>query len=48
MIPRYLEVRTSFPKTPSERIRSTVDGGSPDRPEVFDAERGAARKPVVS
>jgi crotonobetaine/carnitine-CoA ligase len=41
MVPRYLEVRASFPKTPSERIEKYKLTADPvDRPEVFDAERG--------
>ena len=41
MVPRYLEVRESFPKTPSERIEKYKLTADPvDRPEVFDAERG--------
>jgi crotonobetaine/carnitine-CoA ligase len=44
-IPRYLEIRTEFPKTPSERIEKYKLKDLPlDRPEVFDAgERGSAR-----
>lgn len=44
MIPRYLEIRASFPKTPSERVEKYKLKEQPlDRPEVFDAERGGAR-----
>lgn len=43
MIPRYLEIRESFPKTPSERIEKYKLKAQPvDRPEVFDAERARA------
>jgi crotonobetaine/carnitine-CoA ligase len=46
MVPRYLEYRTEFPKTPSLRIEKYKLTQEPvDRPEVFDAEaarRGAA------
>jgi crotonobetaine/carnitine-CoA ligase len=38
MVPRYLEFRSAFPKTPSERIekyRLAAEGL--DRPGVFDA-----------
>lgn len=46
MVPRYLEVRESFPKTPSERIEKYRLTADPlDRPEVFDAERDTERKP---
>ena len=39
MVPRYLEVRESFPKTPSERIEKYKLKAEPvDRPEVFDAD----------
>ena len=39
MIPRYVELRESFPKTPSERIEKYKLKAEPvDRPEVFDAE----------
>ena len=42
MVPRYLEIRTSFPKTPSERIEKYKLTQDPlDRAEVFDAERDA-------
>jgi carnitine-CoA ligase len=38
MVPRYLEIRESFPKTPSERIQKWRLKDEPlDRPEVFDA-----------
>jgi crotonobetaine/carnitine-CoA ligase len=40
MVPRYLEIRSSFPKTPSERVEKYKLKQEPlDRPEVFDAER---------
>jgi crotonobetaine/carnitine-CoA ligase len=43
MVPRYLEVRDSFPKTPSERVEKyRLKSQSLDRPEVFDAERKRA------
>jgi crotonobetaine/carnitine-CoA ligase len=50
MVPRYLEVRESFPKTPSERIEKYKLTADPvDRAEVFDAEHGkepgAGRRP---
>jgi crotonobetaine/carnitine-CoA ligase len=39
MIPRYLELRDAFPKTPSERVEKyKLKEQSLDRPEVFDAE----------
>ncbi len=39
MVPRYLEIRESFPKTPSERVEKYKLKLEPvDRPEVFDAE----------
>jgi crotonobetaine/carnitine-CoA ligase len=42
MIPRYVEIRASFPKTPSERIEKYKLKELPvDRPEVFDAGDGA-------
>jgi crotonobetaine/carnitine-CoA ligase len=42
MVPRYLEFRTAFPKTPSERIEKYRLAAEPlDRPEVFDAGGGA-------
>jgi crotonobetaine/carnitine-CoA ligase len=45
MVPRYLEIRESFPKTPSERIEKyKLKEGPLDRPAVFDAERDTARK----
>ena len=38
MVPRYLELRASFPKTPSERIEKYRLAGEPvDRPDVYDA-----------
>jgi crotonobetaine/carnitine-CoA ligase len=38
MVPRYLEIRESFPKTPSERVQKYRLREDPlDRPEVFDA-----------
>lgn len=40
MVPRYLELREAFPKTPSERVEKYRLKSNPvDRPEVFDAER---------
>ena len=42
MVPRYLELRESFPKTPSERIEKYKLKAEPRRPapaSVFDAER---------
>jgi len=43
MVPRYLEFRAAFPKTPSERIEKYRLAAEPlDRPEVFDAGGGAA------
>jgi crotonobetaine/carnitine-CoA ligase len=42
MVPRYLEICESFPKTPSERVEKYKLKDQPlDRPEVFDAERAA-------
>jgi crotonobetaine/carnitine-CoA ligase len=39
MVPRFIELRESFPKTPSERIEKYKLKAEPvDRPEVFDAE----------
>ncbi|GIU93376.1 MAG: ATP-dependent acyl-CoA ligase [Acidimicrobiia bacterium] len=39
MVPRYLEIRDSFPKTPSERIQKYLLQSLPlDRPEVHDFE----------
>lgn len=39
MVPRYIEVRDSFPKTPSERIQKHLLAEEPlDRPEVNDLE----------
>ena len=39
MVPRYLEIRESFPKTPSERVEKYKLKQEPvDRPGVFDAE----------
>lgn len=44
MVPRYLEIRESFPKTPSERVEKyKLKEQALDRPEVFDAERDRAR-----
>jgi crotonobetaine/carnitine-CoA ligase len=41
MIPRYLEFRDEFPKTPSQRIEKYKLKADPvDRPEVFDAGTG--------
>lgn len=40
MVPRYLEIRDVFPKTPSERIEKYRLKAEPvGRPQVFDAER---------
>jgi crotonobetaine/carnitine-CoA ligase len=45
MVPRYLEIRDSFPKTPSERIEKYKLRVEPlDRPSVFDAEREGPRQ----
>lgn len=45
MVPRYLEQRVSFPKTPSERIEKYKLAEDPvDRPEVFDAEQTTPRR----
>jgi hypothetical protein len=39
MVPRFVEIRESFPKTPSERVEKYKLKLDPvDRPEVFDAE----------
>ena len=39
MVPRYMEQRTEFPKTPSERIEKyKLKEESRDRPEVLDFE----------
>ena len=39
MVPRYLEIRESFPKTPSERVEKYRLKLQPiDRPGVFDTE----------
>ena len=44
MVPRFVERRESFPKTPSERIRKHVLMEDPlDRPEVLDTEAGRDR-----
>jgi carnitine-CoA ligase len=44
MVPRYLEVRDAFPKTPSERIQKWRLKDEPlDRPAVFDAGERRAR-----
>ena len=44
MVPRYLEVRTAFPKTPSERIQKHLLAELPlDRPEVHDLEAHQVR-----
>jgi crotonobetaine/carnitine-CoA ligase len=41
-IPRYLEIRTAFPKTPSERIEKYKLKDQPlDRPEVYDSGYGS-------
>lgn len=48
MIPRYLEIRDSFPKTPSERVEKyRLKELSLDRPEVYDAESGSATKAPI-
>lgn len=48
MVPRYVEVRESFPKTPSERIEKYKLLADPlDRPAVFDAERGTGQAPAT-
>jgi crotonobetaine/carnitine-CoA ligase len=40
MVPRFLEVRSAFPKTPSERIEKyKLAAERLDRPAVYDAER---------
>jgi crotonobetaine/carnitine-CoA ligase len=40
MVPRYLELRDRFPKTPSERIEKyKLKEQGIDRPDIFDAER---------
>jgi crotonobetaine/carnitine-CoA ligase len=40
MVPRYLEIRDSFPKTPSERVEKyRLKELSLDRPEVYDADK---------
>jgi crotonobetaine/carnitine-CoA ligase len=42
-MPRYLEVREEFPKTPSERVEKyKLKEGPLERPEVFDAGEGRA------
>ena len=47
MVPRYLEIRSSFPKTPSERIEKYKLTADPlDRPDVFDAAL-LTREPTV-
>lgn len=44
MVPRYLEARTDFPKTPSERIQKwRLKQQAVDRPEVLDAGAGDRR-----
>ena len=44
MVPRYIEIRESFPKTPSERIEKYKLQQDPvTRPEVYDTERGEGR-----
>ncbi|MBM3677973.1 MAG: ATP-dependent acyl-CoA ligase [Actinobacteria bacterium] len=44
MVPRYLEIRESFPKTPSERVEKYKLKAEPlDRPAVFDAEGAPGR-----
>jgi len=48
MVPRYLEIRDSFPKTPSERVEKYKLRDQPlDRPEVFVAPSASANRPVV-
>ena len=43
MVPRYVEIRDAFPKTPSERVEKYRLKQQPlSRPEVFDAEQIAA------
>jgi crotonobetaine/carnitine-CoA ligase len=38
MVPRYIELRDSFPKTPSERVEKyKLAQQTLDRPEVFDS-----------
>lgn len=45
MVPRYLEVRDGFPKTPSERVQKhLLREQGVDRPEVLDLEAGAVRR----
>jgi crotonobetaine/carnitine-CoA ligase len=47
MVPRYLEARETFPKTPSERIEKYKLKAEPvERPEVFDAERAGTDQTV--
>jgi crotonobetaine/carnitine-CoA ligase len=49
MVPRYLEIRDAFPKTPSERIEKYRLKEDPvTRPEVFDAEGEAAKPPPAA
>ena len=49
MVPRYLEIRDAFPKTPSERIEKyRLKEDAVTRPEVFDAEREAAKPPSAA
>jgi crotonobetaine/carnitine-CoA ligase len=51
MVPRYLEIRAEFPKTPSERIEKYKLKEDPlDRPEVFDIGAGgrAPSKPTAN
>jgi crotonobetaine/carnitine-CoA ligase len=44
MVPRYLEIRAEFPKTPSERVEKYKLKEQPlDRPEVFDVGAGGQR-----
>ena len=43
MVPRYIEVRDGFPKTPSERIEKyKLKAEGVDRPGVFDAQKVSA------
>jgi len=45
MVPRYLEARPSFPKTPSERIQKWQLKQEPvDRPEVLDVGAGGTKR----
>jgi len=45
MVPRYIEIRSSFPKTPSERIEKYKLQQDPvTRPAVYDTEQGQGRR----